>query len=66
MNEPTVIECPSACTVTLQQEVTLIPFTLTLAEAGAISMAIIFVWAVAFGARVIARILQSTGPNEEV
>ena len=66
MNEPTVIECASACTVTLQHEVSLIPFTLTLAEAGAISTAILAMWAVAFGARVIARYLQSTGPNEEI
>lgn len=42
------ITCESACTVTLDLQVRLLPFDMTVAEAGEIASAILAVWAVAW------------------
>ncbi|MBN9411384.1 MAG: hypothetical protein J0H69_19750 [Burkholderiales bacterium] len=59
MAEPTVINCATqACTVTVVHELSLPPLQLTPGEAGAIAGAILLVWGVAFGFRMLIRTLH--------
>jgi hypothetical protein len=46
MDPQSVIECATACTVTVVHVISIPPFDLTLEEAGQISGAILLVWAV--------------------
>lgn len=55
------IECSSACTVTVVHELSLPPLQLTLEEAGAIAVAIIALWAVAWAFRML---LQAVDVDE--
>ena len=57
------ITCNSACTVTLQVELTTPILSLTLEEGAAISSAILLVWAVAYGIRMLIRTV-SDGTNQ--
>lgn len=65
MAEPTVIECSSACTVTVQHEINIPPFSLTLAEGSQIGGAILLVWAVAFAGRAAVRALNLGRSGED-
>lgn len=61
-----VIECASACTVTVIHELSLPPLQLELAEGAAIAGAVLAVWAVGWAIRTLIRAL-STGdsPHQE-
>lgn len=61
-----VIECASACTVTVIHELSLPPLQLELAEGAAIAGAVLAVWAVGWAIRMLIRAL-STGdsPHQE-
>lgn len=61
MAEPTTIQCTTACTITVQHELTVPPFNLTVDEASQIGGAILLIWAIGFGARTIARTLNIAG-----
>ena len=64
MADPTVIECSSACTVTVQHEITLPVLSLTLEEGAAISSAILLVWAAGWAFRVLIQTLKKTDGNQ--
>ena len=57
MADPTVISCTDACTVTVVHELSLPPLQLSTYEAGQIAVAILGVWAIAFGFRMLIRVL---------
>lgn len=65
MADPVTVSCPSACTVTLQVEVTTPLFNLSVEEGGQIASAILAVWAVAWGIRLLVRLIQTGGPSNE-
>lgn len=60
MAEPTVIECTSACTVTVVHEISIPPFQLDTADAGVIAAAVLAVWAVGFGFRALIQTLKQS------
>lgn len=60
MAEPTTINCPSTCTVTVVHELSLPPLQLTPAEGAQIASAILAVWAVGWGFRTLIRHLKSS------
>jgi hypothetical protein len=64
MADPQVIQCASQCTVTVVHEISLPPLQLTAAEGGQIVLAIGTVWAVAFGFRMVARVLSTGDGNQ--
>lgn len=59
-----VIECASACTVTVIHELSLPPLQLELAEGAAIAGAVLAVWAVGWAIRMLIRAL-STGDSPQ-
>ncbi|MFE8645284.1 hypothetical protein ACFX58_09405 [Sphingomonas sp. NCPPB 2930] len=61
------ITCTSACTVTLQVEITTPLFNLSVEDGALITGAILVVWAVAYGFRAVLQVLNSGGnnPSEE-
>lgn len=63
MAEPTVIECAGACTVTVVHELSLPPLQLSLEDGGAIAGAVLAVWAVGWGVRVVIQTLRHTDEN---
>lgn len=69
MADPTVIECPSACTVTVVHELSLPPLQLDTADGAAIAGAVLAVWAVGWAFRMLIRALNidgnSTNSTEE-
>lgn len=60
MADPTTIECSAACTVTVVHELSLPPLQLTTAEGAQIAGAVLAVWAVGFGIRMLAQTLRNT------
>lgn len=61
MAEPaSTIECASACTVTVVHEFVLPPLQLSTAEGAQIAGAVLAVWAVGFGIRMLIRTLSSS------
>ena len=65
MPEPqSVIECATACTVTVVHELSLPPLQLTSEEGAAIAGAVLAVWAVAWAFRMLIKTL-STGENPQ-
>jgi len=60
MADPTTIECSASCTVTVVHELSLPPLQLTTAEGAQIAGAVLAVWAVGFGIRMLARTLSSS------
>lgn len=60
MADPTTIECSGACTVTVVHELSLPPLQLTSAEGAQIAGAVLAVWAVGFGIRMLAQTLRGT------
>ena len=68
MAEPTTINCPGTCTVTVVHELSLPPLQLTGAEGAQIASAILAVWAVGWGFRTLIRYLKTSdgySTNEE-
>lgn len=68
MADPTTINCPSACTVTVVHELSLPPLQLTPAEGAQIAGSILAVWAVGWGFRTLIRHLKTSdgySTNEE-
>lgn len=68
MAEPTTINCPRTCTVTVVHELSLPPLQLTPAEGAQIAGAILAVWAVAWGFRTLIGHLKTSdgySTNEE-
>lgn len=57
------IECASACTVTLELNISLMPFDMTLEAASQLAGAILAVWAVAWVLRTLADFLASRDGN---
>ena len=64
MADPTVIECATACTVTVVHELSLPPLQLDIADGASIASAILAVWAVGWGFRVLIRTLRNTDGNQ--
>lgn len=55
-----VIECASACTVTVQHEISLPLLSMSMDEAGVIAVAIAAIWAIGFAVRMCIRVLNSS------
>lgn len=64
MADPTVIECPSTCTVTVVHELSFPPLQLDTADGASIASAILAIWAVGWGFRVLIRTLRNTDGNQ--
>lgn len=58
-----VIECATACTVTVVHELSLPPFQLDAAEGAAIAGAILAVWAVGWAFRMLIQTLKTSDGN---
>lgn len=58
MADPVVIECPTACTVTVVHDLALPPLQLTLEEGGKVAAAVLLVWATAYAIRMAIRTLN--------
>ena len=63
MADPIVITCSAACTVTLEHEIVVPPFNLTMEEAAEISLAILSVWALAWCIRQVVVFLRQSGAS---
>lgn len=59
-----VIQCATACTVTVQHEITLPLLDLSPAEGAQIGSAILLVWAVAWSFRVLAQTIKHSDGNQ--
>lgn len=57
------IQCTTACTVTVVHEINLPVLSLSLEEGAAISSAVLLVWAVGLGFRVLIQTLKKTDGN---
>lgn len=58
------IQCTSACTVTVQHEITLPLLDLSPEEGAAISSAILLVWAVAWAFRALIQTIKTSDGNQ--
>ena len=65
MADPIVIDCGSACTVTVVHELSLPPLQLSSAEGAIIASAILAVWAVGWGIRMLIQTLKSSDGNNQ-
>lgn len=65
MADPTVIECASACTVTVVHEFTFPLLEITHEQGEELAFAIAGVWAVAWGIRQVILTLRQSGANKE-
>ena len=63
MAEPTVIDCVSACTVTVVHELSLPPLQLSAEEGAVIASAILAIWAIGWGFRALIQTLKNTDGN---
>lgn len=63
MAEPTVIDCVSACTVTVVHELSLPPLQLSADEGAVIAGAILAIWAIGWGFRALIQTLKHTDGN---
>ncbi len=61
--DPTVIQCSSACTVTVVHELHIPVLELSIEDANLIGGAIVLVWAIGYGFRLLSRQIQSAGAN---
>ena len=61
MADPTVIDCATACTVTVVHELSLPPLQLDTADGAAIAGAVLAVWAVGWAFRMLIRALNIDG-----
>ncbi|MEO8023866.1 hypothetical protein [Polaromonas sp.] len=60
MPDPLVIDCSSACTVTVVHELSLPPLQLDLEQGGAIAAAVIGVWVLGWGIRMLIRSMNGS------
>jgi hypothetical protein len=65
MADPTVIECSTACTVTIVHELSLPPLQMTAEEGGLVAVAVISVMAVGWGFRMAIRALRGDEVSAE-
>lgn len=65
MADPVVIDCASACTVTVVHELSLPPLQLSPEEGAQIAGAVLLVWATGWGIRMVARALNSADAKVE-
>jgi hypothetical protein len=65
MADPQVIQCSSQCTVTVVHEIHLPQFEMTVEQGSLIGGAIVLVWAVGYGFRVVGRQISSRASTEE-
>ena len=63
MADPFVIECTTACTVTVVHELSLPPLQLSADEGAVIAGAILAIWAIGWGFRVLIQTLKHTDGN---
>jgi len=63
--DPTVIDCTSACTVTVVHELSLPPLQLDTGDAAQIALAVIGVWAVGWAFRMLIRTLGTADKSAE-
>ena len=63
MADPVVIECTTACTVTVVHELSLPPLQLSADEGAVIASAILAIWAIGWGFRVLIHTLKHTDGN---
>ena len=63
MADPTVIECATACTVTVLHELSLPPLQLDTADGAAIAGAVLAVWVVGWAFRMLIRALHIDGTS---
>uniref|UniRef100_UPI0010526A5A hypothetical protein n=1 Tax=unclassified Variovorax TaxID=663243 RepID=UPI0010526A5A len=63
MADPTVIQCSSACTVTVVHELHIPVLDLSIEDAQHVGGAIVLVWALGYCFRLVARQIQSAGAN---
>ena len=61
--DPSIIECATACTVTVVHEFSLPLLQLTAEEGGAIASAILAIWAIGWGFRALIHTLKHTDGN---
>lgn len=64
MADPTVIDCASACTVTVVHELSLPPLQLTLEEGAQIALAISAVWVIGWAVRMVLKTLSTSDGNQ--
>lgn len=57
------IQCTTACTLTVQHEITLPVLDMSPAEGAAISSAILLIWAVAWAFRALIQFIKSSDGN---
>lgn len=60
MAEPVSITCPSTCTVTVVHELSLPPLQLGTGEGAQIAAAVLAIWAIGWGFRVLVQALKKT------
>jgi hypothetical protein len=63
MADPSIIECATACTVTVVHELSLPPLQLDAAAGASIASAILAIWAIGWGFRVLVQTLKHTDGN---
>ena len=63
MADPVVIECTTACTVTVVHELSLPPLQLSADEGAVIASAILAIWAIGWGFRALIQTLKHTDGN---
>ena len=63
MADPVVIECTTACTVTVVHELSLPPLQLSADEGAVIAGAILAIWAIGWGFRALIYTLKHTDGN---
>lgn len=63
MADPVVIECTTACTVTVVHELSLPPLQLSADEGAVIAGAILAIWAIGWGFRALIQTLKHTDGN---
>lgn len=65
MADPSVIECASACTVTVVHRISLPVLELTPEQGAQIALAILGVWAIGWGVRQLIKLIQSSGATQQ-
>lgn len=65
MADPQVIECASACTVTVVHEISLPLLNLTVEQGEQISGAILWVWAIGWGIRQLVKLVQTSDASSK-
>lgn len=63
MADPVVIACDAACTITVVHELSLPPLQLSASEGAIIAGAVLAVWAVGYGIRLVIQTLKSSDGN---